>query len=170
MREVNVNGDPESGIKIWILGVSSGANRVATGYQPSEEERRWLVYVSGEPESTDRHTTHKTPPRHISDMILEIEFYWTRVYWSSRATEDCILQSGLSENSGRITSLFRWTLTRWRVNLATSRWLSPLLYSTLPLHKTRWFITDRSINDHVKYQAAENQFDQVLTNLQREEA
>ncbi len=34
---------------IILKGVSSRANRVAAGHQPSEEERRWLVHVSGEP-------------------------------------------------------------------------------------------------------------------------
>ena len=32
-----------------LKGVSSRANRVAAGHQPSEEERRRLVHVSGEP-------------------------------------------------------------------------------------------------------------------------
>ena len=34
---------------IILKGVSSRANRVAAGHQPSEEERRRLVHVSGEP-------------------------------------------------------------------------------------------------------------------------
>ena len=32
-----------------LKGVSSRANRMAAGHQPSEEERRRLVHVSGEP-------------------------------------------------------------------------------------------------------------------------